>query len=240
MSQLSRARLHVKATIPPGDWLLGALPHNIFRIESCKLTANDHMQLLAGGVTIPFDGQVHDIRIDPSDHSRAPTPTLCLGAHLSLFLRNNADVPQAIEVQVAGTTADGPPQEEGTKALPELGCKVVLGVVAQEVVREVHTPGAIDTDDLVRITRERERDGERALKVAFEAACLSGEDADYEAYERAFQRFDRFQNMAFSAQQMLNAEQRRSSQTSNGCTLLERSADAAGVELPPPPRTHDA
>lgn len=210
MSQLSRARLHVKATIPPGDWLLGALPHNIFRIESCKLTANDHMQLLAGGVTIPFDGQVHDIRIDPSDHSRAPTPTLCLGAHLSLFLRNNADVPQAIEVQVAGTTADGPPQEEGTKALPELGCKVVLGVVAQEVVREVHTPGAIDSAELLRLAVEREQNAERAVTIAFQALCLSGAPDDFINYEQSLEWLERWQNIAFRARRRLASEQQAS------------------------------
>lgn len=124
------SRLHVKATVPPGDSLVGILPHDIIRLEQAKLTANEHLFLLTANYrSVPFDGGVHDLR------ARCGGTTLALGNHVSLFVRNASAEPQPLEVQIVGTSVVEDQEPEATLGVPAplLSHKLVLGLFAQEV-----------------------------------------------------------------------------------------------------------
>lgn len=166
------ARVHVKTTVPPGESLVGVLPFNVIRLERVKLSPNPFVQLLtANHVAVPFDGRIHDLR------AKTGGPTLGIGNHVSLFVRNLSNEPEFIELQIGGTTVDGEPSTPGEPS-PDIGCKLVLGLFAQELEPEPWHSGPIPLSERLALAADHYATAKLAATDAIDAFLLSGLDSD--------------------------------------------------------------
>lgn len=121
-------RVHVRATVPPGDSVVGVLPFNCFRVATVKLGVNEHLTLSTSRhEALPFDGRIHDLRVRAGD-----SPTLGVGNLLAFLVRNASSEPTELDLQLLGQTVDEPRPGEATPA-PELGHRLVIGLLAREV-----------------------------------------------------------------------------------------------------------
>jgi hypothetical protein len=105
MPLLPDARITVRATVPPGDSLIGVYPQSLFRIERFHLPVAADVALMHGGIEHPFDGQT----LTNASHDR----TLCVGHFFAFHVRNKALVPTPLVFEVSGTAVDAPPTQEG-------------------------------------------------------------------------------------------------------------------------------
>jgi hypothetical protein len=112
---ISRCRLHLRTTVPPGDSLVGAQPQHLFRIERFFLPEAPDLFLVRGGQLIPCDGRMHE----NTSHER----TLCVGAFFAFHIRNQVMTPRWLELTVSGIGIDTP---------EEYAPEVLLGTFAQD------------------------------------------------------------------------------------------------------------
>lgn len=196
---LQRARVHVKTTVPPGESLVGVLPFNVFRLERVKLTPNEHVLLLtANHVAVPFDGRVHDLR------AKVGGPTIGIGNHISLFVRNQSSEPQDIELQIGGSSIDTAPAPPGEPAT-DIGCKLVLGLFAQELEPEPWHPNPIPVPELLDLAADHYASAKHAAASAFDQAVMTGAKEDLDLLDQADARAFRMLQLLQRAQSLADA-----------------------------------
>lgn len=122
---ISRCRLHLRTTVPPGDSLVGAQPQHLFRIERFFLPEAPDLFLVRGGQPLPCDGREHE----NLSHER----TLCVGAFFAFHVRNTSGMPRFFELTVSGLGIDTP---------AEYAPEMLLGTFAQDFT----TDAEVDRD----------------------------------------------------------------------------------------------
>lgn len=151
MPLIDNAKLRVRASVPPGDSLVGVYPLCLFRIDRFHLPVAPGLALMHGGMPYLCDGQVVT--------NRSSDRTLCVGNFFAVHVRNSTAVRQDFDLTVSGPTVDGPGEQEAF---------AVLGTFAMEVeepaipLADVDDYGDLDLDSAgLRVGPATDEGGER-------------------------------------------------------------------------------